>query len=209
MKLLFENWRKYLLSERKSYARTIEGPGGLVERDTYITLMKSGIDIRVYYSDKSGQKQSDKIPSGEVRAIKAPENFAPCLHAYQVVESFADDGFGPLLYDVVMEAAGEFGLMPDRESLSRDAYDVWHFYMKYRDDVQKKQLDDKSNELTDDPEDNCGVTSARAYDDNFDDYRSDDKKQALYDSPVMKVYTKGLTTIEKLEKLNPSRLIKK
>ena len=116
-------------------------------------------------------------------------------------------GWGPLLYDVAMEIAGENGLMADRESLSTDAFNVWQYYMNSRGDVQKKQLDTEDNELTPDETDNCGAVSARTHDDTFDDYRSDEKKQALSDSPVMKVYTKGPTTIGELEAMG--RLIRK
>ena len=47
----------------------------------------------------------------------------------------------------------------------------------------------------------------RAIDDAFDAYRDDMKKKALVDSPVMKVYTKGPTTIGTLETMG--RLIRK
>jgi len=211
MKLLIENWRKYLLDEG---GRTVTGPGGLVEYDTYIVLYRSGPHIRVFYSNAKGHNNSGGdlpsigypggVPKGEVRATKV---VSQCLGAYQVKWSEAEDQWGPLLYDVVMEAAGDFGLMADRSSLSAEAFNVWRFYMRSRDDVQKKQLDDKANTLTKDTEeDNCGTTTAREFDDAFDGY-GDMVQQALIDSPVMKVYTKGPTTIQKLEAAE--RLIKR
>ena len=79
--------------------------------------------------------------------------------------------------------------------------------MNSRPDVQKIQLDTLDNELTPDDADNCSTDTARAFDDAFDAYRDDMKKKALVDSPIMKVYTKGPTTIGELESMG--RLIRK
>ena len=120
-----------------------------------------------------------------------------------VIGSLATHGWGPMLYDVAMEVAGDRGLVADRQSLSKDAFNVWQHYMT-RGDVQQKQLDDPGNTLTPDGEDNCdtdtaiqrsGLTMA-----DFSNNWSDEKTaELLKNSPVMKVYTKGEGTIDKLE----------
>ena len=86
------------------------------------------------------------------------------------------------------------------------------YYMKSRSDVKKKQLDDLDNTLTPDGGDNCDTTTAHdhqtkepGFDHSFDGY-DDMIKQALYLSPVMKVYTKETSTIAKLDAMN--RLIR-
>lgn len=50
----------------------------------------------------------------------------------------APKGFGPLLYDVVMEAAGASGLTSDRSEVSDDARAVWQHYMDRRPDVRSE-----------------------------------------------------------------------
>jgi len=66
-------------------------------------------------------------------------NFGPCLDSSYVTHSKAEDGYGPLMYDVAIEATG--GLMSDRTEVSGEAEAVWDYYMKKRPDVQVDQLD--------------------------------------------------------------------
>jgi hypothetical protein len=73
--------------------------------------------------------------SGEVTADKNGS-------IYTVQSAGATDGFGPKLYDIVMEAATANGSMltSDRHSVSDDAYRVWNYYFKNRGDVKKTPL---------------------------------------------------------------------
>ncbi len=61
---------------------------------------------------------------------------------FSVQSSGANQGYGPKLYDVVMEAATANGglLVSDRLSVSPDAYGVWEYYFKNRGDVGKTPL---------------------------------------------------------------------
>lgn len=207
MKLLREYIREMLLTE------VAKGPEDLPE-DVYVRVRKGIANFEIFYSDVEGNQLGTglgTLPVSGYVNIMAPGSSAyvsgaSCSGAWVVVGSGANHGWGPLLYDVAMEVAGSAGLMADRSSLSEDAYNVWQVYMS-RGDVQKKQLDTLDNELTPDDADNCGTETARQFDDMFDDYRSDEKKQALRDSPVMKVYTKGPTAIGGLE--SAGRLIRK
>lgn len=54
-----------------------------------------------------------------------------------LTSSGAPEGFGPLLYDVAMEVAGDYGLAPDRYGVSYSALAVWEYYYKKRRDVDK------------------------------------------------------------------------
>ena len=202
MKLL----RKYI---RELLTEGAKGPADLPE-DVYVVIRrKSGVD-EVYYAFEDGSIRHDVgPPDGLVSFARTSGRGAwgHCLRTSVMVGAMASSGWGPLLYDVAIEVAGARGLAADRESLSQDAYDVWFYYMNSRPDVQKIQLDSLDNELTPDDADNCTTKVAREFDDAFDFYRDDEKKKALIDSPVMKVYTKEPTTIEKLESMG--RLIRK
>ena len=70
----------------------------------------------------------------------------------------AQHGIGPLLYDVLMEAAsfvGKDGLGPDYEHVSNDAYALWDYYLNNRSDVVAKQRDVTQDPRTPDPADDC------------------------------------------------------
>jgi hypothetical protein len=213
MNLLREYIRELLTESAKS-------PADLPD-NVYVCIRDASKSVEVFYSGKDGEKirnmshrrgYEDDV-YGYVNI--ADPNFAreaPCLGAWQVLGANALHGWGPLLYDVAMEYVGDDGLMADRGSLSKDAYNVWQVYMS-RSDVQKKQLDDTGNTLTPDDTDNCeidtairhaGFTSAELFSDEWSD---EDTTLLLKDSPIMKVYTKGPTTIQKLEAMG--RLIRK
>jgi len=55
---------------------------------------------------------------------------------YIVSSVKAADGYGPLLYDVAMEVAGNSGLKPDVDSVSDEAAAVWKHYDSARPDVE-------------------------------------------------------------------------
>jgi len=63
-------------------------------------------------------------------------------YLYYVGLSSATSGYGPKLYDVLMEAATEKGAMltSDRSMVSGDAKNVWEYYFNNRPDVQKTPL---------------------------------------------------------------------
>ena len=94
-----------------------------------------------------------KTKVGEVQAAKAASITGDCSGAYQVVWSSADEapGFGPMLYDIAMELAGDDGLMCDRGTVSKEATRVWEYYLNNRPDVITKQLDDRRNPFMQDP----------------------------------------------------------
>ena len=206
MRLLREYIRQLLTEAAK-------GPTDLPD-GVYVGIKSGGNIVSVFYASADGNRRGTiEPPVGRVavsrpgRSPHSAQNPGSCLGAWQVVSSQVSDGWGPLLYDVAMEVIGDAGIMADRGSLSDDAYNVWKYYMHSRPDVVKKQLDTPDNELTPDDIDNCDVDSARDHDDAFDFYHDDEKTQAVLDSPVMKVYTKGPTTIGELESMG--RLIRK
>ena len=102
------------------------------------------------------------------------------------------DGFGPLLYDVAMEIAGEKGLMPDRRTVSGAARHVWSYYRNFRSDVESRQMDNLENDLTPDPSDNILQVSA-------------ERDPPWYRSPLSRVYF--ATTNSTLEALRQAGLL--
>ena len=93
--------------------------------------------------------------AGSVQASTG-ERPGPCSGAYEVVWANAEGapGFGPMLYDIAMELAGDKGLMCDRSSVTGEAGRVWEYYLNNRPDVIAKQLDDASRPFLQDPGEN-------------------------------------------------------
>jgi len=60
-----------------------------------------------------------------------------------VESSAVDRGYGPTLYDILLEVTGSDGkwVVADRHSISDTAYNIWKFYYLNRDDVEKKELE--------------------------------------------------------------------
>ena len=115
------------------------------------------------------------------------KDHGPCMQAKSVAWSEAAGGFGPLLYDVAIEASG--GLMPDRFEVSGEAEAVWQKYMTARSDIQVDQLDIQDDyfepQITpDDPSDDCSQVAAH-----------DKLKDKWYTSPLSKKYSKAGTPV--------------
>ena len=53
-------------------------------------------------------------------------------------ESYADDGYGPLVYDIALEYAFQLGMyiVPDRTGVSSAASSMWKHYKEQRPDVR-------------------------------------------------------------------------
>ena len=103
-----------------------------------IALKASGQTISATYLKQSINSllSGATMRSGEVTATKIADSL------YGVGLSAATKGYGPKLYDVVMEAATAQGgmLTSDRNAVSGDAKKVWEYYFKNRGDVKKTPL---------------------------------------------------------------------
>lgn len=69
-------------------------------------------------------------------------------NCYIIELSVAKNGWGPLLYDIMINWTGRDGLAPDRETISPAAQAVWKYYFHHRDDVLKRPIDDRTKPLT-------------------------------------------------------------
>lgn len=96
-----------------------------------------------------------------------------------------DSGWGPLLYDIAVEASGEIGLMSDRHEVSQEAKRIWDFYRDRRPDVEKIQYDNLENELTPHEWDNVNQQNAQ----------EDAGVSKWYQSSLSKAYKKLETPI--------------
>ena len=132
-----ENWQKFLDEAMKT-----EPPEGYV---VIITGDLREVHIKIRSKEKVGE--SPRFPEGRWkyagemhiwRSITIEEG-----KTYEVESVQADEGYGPLLYDIAMEMVyllGGVGLMPDRRSVSYAAKSVWLKYFEERQDVEHKPL---------------------------------------------------------------------
>jgi len=124
-------------------------------------------------------------------------DYGPCGGATMIESSFAEEGLGPLMYDVLIEATG--GLISDRFSVSPEAVSVWERYMN-RPDIEVIQLDDHGNTLTDKNEDNCDQEVSGGVADWIPGHTP---KEDWIDNPLSKMYRKkGTPVIDELIKRN-------
>jgi len=165
MKLLFENWRKFLNEEMKQPADLPDG--------VQVRIFDDGEDVGFkIVSAETGEQPThaemrDKF--GRVFGHVWIRQYGSggkggklCADAWEVTRSEAVSGYGPMLYDLAMEYATQngSGMMSDRHGVSEEAYLVRKKYMDSRDDVEKIQLDDFENTLTPEEEDNCAQLSS-------------------------------------------------
>ena len=109
--------------------------------ETYVTVERTSDGILVYFSDLMGQL-SDEPLSGIIEAYEPDNLTGKCDGALVVRRAFVTGGFGPMLYDLAMEAAGDRGLTMDRETLTGEAFRVWEYYKDRRADVEAIRLTD-------------------------------------------------------------------
>ena len=119
-------------------------------------------------------------------------SFGPCSGGAYVTYAKAEGGFGPLAYDVAIEATG--GLMSDRTEVSGDAEAVWNYYVNNRPDVKVDQLDIMKDygeeQLTpDDKSDDCDQIPAHFR------HKSDWHKSSL----SKKISKRGTPVIDELK----------
>jgi len=212
-KIINEEIDKVLLLE------AAKGPGDLpedvlvviapdpnIEFRTRIFYGTRGRKIRVLGVEQGGLHPSNS-PFGGIIIKKSREG--TCGNAWKIQSVSADDGWGPMLYDIAMEWAtlNGGGLMSDRLTVSGEAREVWDYFFNKRSDVIPHQLDNLENELTPDIEsDNCNQRTA-AWNDWAIDPEDMDMKDRWAESPLSKRYTKGPQTMQKLASMG--RLIEK
>lgn len=128
-----------------------------------VVLYKGAIKVIVIKKDSN----SSKDIFANISAYEPYDHQGNCLNAFIVGWSKTNvKGLGPFVYDLLLELAGETGVTPDRESVSKSASKVWKYYFFNRNDVEKKPLDDIINPKTPPKEDDCLFISSQG--DNSD-----------------------------------------
>ena len=195
MKHLRQYIRQILLTEGMKTADEL--PDGFV---VVIKQIAPG-HYAVYYGKQDDQShrvlnsvRAEGGPWGRVSFGKPwLEEEGNCDGALKVGGANANPGWGPLLYDIAIEYATQNanGLIADRDSVSGEAHTVWDYYMHNRKDVTQHQLDNLTNDLTPEiEEDNCDQRVAGD---------RDRRPRLFVGSSLSKRYTKEPTTINSLK----------
>ena len=170
----------------------------MLPEDVYVSVFRRAKGFyTVAYTDETGEvimpMNSDGLDNdvyGDVSFFTSTLDKLSCSESSIIAVTEAASGWGPLLYDVAMEAASAMteGLAPDRNEVSDEARGVWDIYDTKRTDVVKTQLDNEYGDLTpDNPEDDCYQQSARMH-------RGEDWDK----SSLSKMYSKDPTTLNQL-----------
>lgn len=153
-----------------------EAAAGLnqLPKDCFIAIKPESMSIptfQIYYSDARGnQYRVNNQYLGFLSMVRGsalkPDPRLQAHKVWEVNQSYAVKGYGPLLYDIAMELANKVenggGLLKaDPEFSSDDAQNVWNYYNNSRADVAKIQLDSPENELTPDNRDNVRQDAAK------------------------------------------------
>ena len=192
MKQLRQYIRQILLTE------AMKTPADLPD-DVVVVINADSKAASIYYgmaNNPSEYASLDRSTMGaiDIYSLKGHPGYGNCGDAWMVGGSGAQEGFGPLLYDIAIEWATQNGggLISDRSSVSDDAQAVWSYYERNRDDVTAHQLDDLENTLTPEDEDNCDQEIGRA--------TITGMYNTWQDSQLSKRYTKPPTTMNALGK---------
>lgn len=127
-------------------------------RNIYVLYVPSLVEQML----ESGKIESSEISKAIFGFMTVKSHKDECWNAGEVKLSAAQKGYGPLMYQYVMnDYAG--GLFPDRGSVSDAARAVWQKYNQ-RSDTQKNKFDDVTNPITPEPIDDCDLTRGTSVD---------------------------------------------
>lgn len=168
MKLLFENWRKFV-NEVEGKQLPLPGMEGELETvedvaeqnglhpkiaKKLLELKEGGVGVGIDIGGDDAvtffydiEHEDHARPSTHNRVVFSRDyDCAPhvgMIWTIDITNARDKPGMGPVLYEAALETASELdnGLAPDRNTVSQYAQMVWDAYTDIRDDVEKKQLD--------------------------------------------------------------------
>jgi len=217
MKLLFENWRKYLnegidprIQKQIDMLLALPDVAIRLKRDWgseafLISYVRTGEGAPKSLTQKDSTVWNPKnkkltktgYPHGYVQLFRDQGDTGPCLDSWIVYNTMAEGGWGPLLYEVAIEWASQNGggLASDRAIVSGDAQAVWSKYAA-RSGVGRKQMDisyDVHGTTIDgkDVEEYPQLTPDIPEDDCDQSKAIDDYGVKWHESPVSRMYFKG------------------
>ena len=115
----------------------------------YVVIINDGgtfveVSYKALYSNPSSERVYGELVAEEMST-------ATCVDkTYEVMSSEAAKGWGPMLYDVMMEYLTnrkKASLTSDRGMVSTAAKNVWDFYLNNRSDVEKIRMDISDDSL--------------------------------------------------------------
>ena len=215
MKLLRETVRNIFLTE--SMHPKISNLCAFVEKSDKLEIHMVMEDSDYLEIKLINGEYEDGMPNvvGHLETFQDKKNL-PCLGGFEILWSSVEGGFGPLLYDLAMEYATEYGggLMCDRRNVSSAAYQIWDKYLNLRckpdkfgkctsADIQIKQLDTSTYPKTETPFDDCeDISSFEHWKDTktaADSYDQDEFVEHWFSNsdPLSKVYAKTNRAVTK------------
>ena len=187
MKLLRTTVRRMLFEDAcKAISPKLQGAvEAMIEQDLTIEWQQRPDQIVVRLL-----RPEAPIVVGILQADKDIEWLGPCNDGFvvgnaRVKPAYRESGLGALLYDILLELAGDDGATADRTSVSDDAIRIWR-YFHGSDEYEKKPLDDKKGTHTDDPSDDCEGTSYEEHKPHVFAWSKDD----FQSHPLNNVYVK-------------------
>lgn len=218
-KILLEKVIRRIISESKSFSvdkifekihelENVYEETGRKCRIIYTAEFYDGIyDGMLGYDHTNGFEVNGEQIKGTIQFESTDEEWLEGygLGSFRIREvSDTTKGFGPLLYEILLEKACEHDsyLISDRHTVSDSAKRVWQVYHS-RQDVLKKQLDINSEESADlkikqlTPDDVSDDTS-------MDSAIKDKGKEKWFESPLAKAYYKEKSSLSVLNYLRNS-----
>jgi len=103
-----------------------------------VIIEEEGRTLAVYVAEE-GKPKAHWPGWIKLQRVQVPDG-----NIWEVVNSAANKGYGPLLYDLAMEIVvgeiGDLGVTCDTTSVSPEAQRVWDFYYSSRNDVEHEEL---------------------------------------------------------------------
>ncbi len=166
--------------------------------DCYIAIRDNGNkEYSIYYSKKNGFyfETEPKKRLGFLTFSVDQDNRTGLI--YRITNVGAQNGFGPLLYDIAMEMVnkltnGRGYLKSDPVAVTKSASHIWDNYFK-RSDVQKRPLDSLENQITPTKMDNVNLSAAKEY--YGDNPKLSGPQQPWYNKPLSNGYQKSISNL--------------
>lgn len=167
MKFLRDLIRKIITTEdycKKINKKIASAIDSLETKNFYISILDDSKSVEIQIVSKESGKSIGVV---EARKSSAEGLGRPCLNSYKVGWAEVDfqfQGFGALLYDVLIEYSGKNGIAADRLMVSKDAIRMWRWFKSNPQLYEAFPLDQvPPNNFTSSRNDDCQALSWREY----------------------------------------------
>lgn len=175
---------------------------------------------RLYYGLETLSSEIEKGTESAIERYTEPESNKPlfpwgyvacyknvkksqfhCHGAWMIASASAAKGYGPMLYDVILQVLGKsgIGLTADRSTVSATAANVWLKYLQTRSDVKSKPFD--MNHSTPETDDDCWSSHASYKD--WNQWMANPEDEKKFSNAINRIYfDAGITVLDELQKAN-------